>query len=152
TPSAAEIFAIGSSECAAAQSNFGCVATKASQDISRPQAAKISPRISDVHDRLRRVAHGFDAVAGIEEGNDAAGATFEALIAPGKRSDQRALVEHELDVAAEILGVQQPLLERPVVKRKNVGHDAALGLLVDVFEGAEEFGRRFAVELGELRG
>src|SRR5262245_8009167 len=112
---------------------------------------KLSSDLS-VHDRLRRVAHRFEWIAGLGEGDDTAGTTFEALIAPGKRPDQRALVEHELDVAAEILGVQQSLLEGPVVKRKHVGHDPAFGLLVDVFEGAEELARCLAVELGELRG
>src|SRR5262245_57405573 len=124
----------------------------ASRDIARPQAAENSHRILAVHDRLRRVAHRFDVIAGLEEGDDTAGTTFESLIAPGKRPNQRALVEHELDVAAEILGVQQSLLEGPVVKRKHVGHDPAFGLLVDVFEGAEELARRLAVELDELRG
>src|SRR4029450_2735176 len=94
----------------------------------------------------------FDVIAGLEEGDDTARTTFETLIAPRKRPDQRALVEHELDVAAEILGVQQSLLEGPVVKRKHVGSDPAFGLLVDVFEGAEELARCLAAQLGELRG
>src|SRR5262249_44817804 len=59
----------------------------ASRDIARPQAAESSHRISAVHDRLRRVAHRLDVVAGLEEGDDAAGTTLEALIAPGKRAD-----------------------------------------------------------------
>src|SRR5215470_9542838 len=77
----------------------------ASRDIARPQAAESSPRFSAVHDRLRRVAYRLDVVVGLEEGDDAAWTTLEALIAPGKRPDQRALVEHELDVATEVLGV-----------------------------------------------
>src|SRR5262245_63692515 len=70
---------------------------------------------SRTHDRLRGVADRLHAVAGVEEGDDAAGAALEALVAPGERADQRAFVEHELDVAAEILGVEEALLERPVV-------------------------------------
>src|SRR5262245_2459631 len=107
---------------------------------------------SRIHDRLRGVADRLHAVAGVEERDDAAGAAFEALVAPGERADQRTLVEHEFDVAAEILGVEQALLERPVVERKHVGHDPALGFLVHVFEGAEELARRLAVLLGELCG
>src|SRR5262252_115948 len=133
----------------AMQTSLAC-AQNASRDIARPQAAESSRRFSAVHDRLRGVAHRLDVVAGLEEGDDAAGTTLEALIAPGKRPDQRTLVEHELDVATEVLGVQQPFLEGPVVEWKNVGRDPAAGFLVDVFEGAEEFARGLAVQLGEL--
>src|SRR5262252_6224737 len=73
------------------------------------------------HDRLGGVADRFHAFAHVEEGDDAAGTAFEALVAPRERADQAALVEHELDVAAEILGVQQSLLERPIVEREHVG-------------------------------
>src|SRR5262249_61396341 len=58
------------------------------------------------HDRLRCVADRLDVIAGIEKGDDAAGTSFQALIAPGECADQRTFVEHELDIAAEVLGVQ----------------------------------------------
>ena len=67
------------------------------------------------------VADGFDILAGIEEGDDAARAAFEALVAPREGADDGALAEHQLDVAAEVLGVQQAFLERPVVEREHVG-------------------------------
>src|SRR6266508_3704480 len=104
------------------------------------------------HDRLRGVADRLDIVAGIEERDDAARTAFEALVTPRERADQGALIEHQLDVAAEIFGVQQALLERPIVEREHVGDDFAPGFLVRVFERAEEFRRRLAVALGELRG
>src|SRR5882672_9339491 len=107
-------------------------------------------RESPAHDRLRRVAHALDIVAGVEEGDDAAGAALEPLVAPGERADQRPLVEHELDVAAEVLGVQQALLERPIVEWEHVGQDLAAGFLVRVLEGAEELRRRLALQPGEL--
>src|SRR6516165_8202507 len=73
-----------------------------------------SPRNDDshpaglsAHDRLGGVAHGFDVLAGIEEGDDAAGTAFEALITPGEGADERAPVEHKLNVAAKILGMQE---------------------------------------------
>src|SRR5262249_57290635 len=104
------------------------------------------------HERPGRIADRFDVVARIEEGDDAAGTSFEALVAPRERADQRPLVEHELDVAAEVLGVQQSLLERPAVERKHVGDHAPPRSLVSVFEGAEELSRSLAMELAELRG
>ena len=82
------------------------------------------------HDRLRCVADRFDVIAGIEKGDDAAGAALEPLVAPGERADQRPLVQHELDVAAEIFRVQQPFLKRPAVKRRHVRGDPAAGFLV----------------------
>src|SRR6266850_3381021 len=65
--------------------------------------------------RLRGIAHRLDVLSGVQERDDAARAAFEALVAPGEGADQAALAEHELDVAAQVLGVQQPFLERPVV-------------------------------------
>src|SRR5207253_2241253 len=101
--------------------------------------------------RLGRVADRLDVLAGVEEGNDAAGTAFETLITPGKGADERAPVEHELDVAAQILGMEEPFLERPIMKGKDVGDDPAARLLVRVLEGAEELGRSLAMEPGELR-
>ena len=63
-------------------------------------------------DRFGGVADGFDIVARIQERDDAARAAFEAFVAPREGADDGALTEHELDVAAEVLGVQQSLLER----------------------------------------
>src|SRR5258707_6896890 len=88
------------------------------------------------HDRFRGVADRFHIIAGIEESDDAAGTGFQPLITPGERADQRPLVEHELDVAAEILGVQQPFLERPAMKWKNVGRDPTSGFFVAVFKNS----------------
>ena len=93
--------------------------------------------------------NGFGGVAdrlhrhvGVEEANDAAGAAFEALVAPRKRADQAALAQHQLDVAAEIFRVQQAFLECPGVEREYVLRDAPAGLLVGEFKGAEELARR----------
>src|SRR5262249_46343693 len=121
---------------------------------ARAGAALTQPtRIASAReDRLGGVADRLDVVAGVEEGDDAAGAALEPVEAPGERADQRALVEQELDVAAEVLGVQQPLLERPVVERKDVGDYPASGLLVHILEAAEELRRALAVLPGELRG
>src|SRR6516165_1624649 len=74
---------------------------------SRPLSDACLPRQLSAHDRLGGVAHGFDVLAGIEEGDDAAGTAFEALITPGEGADERAPVEHKLNVAAKILGMQE---------------------------------------------
>src|SRR5262245_244316 len=99
------------------------------------------------HEGPGRLADRFDVLARIEEGDDAAGTSFETLVTPRKRADQRPLVEHELDVSAEILGVQQSLLEGPAVERKHICDHSSPRSLVGVFEGAEELGRSLAVEL-----
>src|SRR5579872_6436079 len=62
-----------------------------------------SPRRQD---RLRRIAERFHFVVGVEEADDAAGAAFQAFVPPRKRADDAAFVEHQLDVAAQILRVQ----------------------------------------------
>src|SRR5262249_28650593 len=102
------------------------------------------------HDRFRGVADRLDIIAGIQESDDAAGTGFQPLITPGERADQRPLVQHELDIAAEILGVQQPFLERPAMKWKHVGRDPTSGFFVAGFESAGELSWRLAVELREL--
>ncbi len=70
--------------------------------------------------RLGRVADGLDRHVGVEEAQDAAGAALQPLVAPGEGADQAALAQHQFDVAADILGVQQALLERPRVEREHV--------------------------------
>src|SRR5216684_2925011 len=62
------------------------------------------------HDRLRRIADRLDILAAIQERDDAARTAFEALVAPWERADQRAPVEHQLDVAAEVLRMEQAFL------------------------------------------
>src|SRR6476620_7680303 len=101
---------------------------------------------------LGGIADRLDIVTGIEKGDDPAGTAFEPLVTPGEGTDQSATVEHQLNVAAEILGMQQALLERPHVKRKDVGRDLSSGLLVRELESAEEFARGLAVALGKLCG
>src|SRR5262245_66509615 len=81
------------------------------------------PAISACRDRLRRIADGFDIIACIEESDNAARTSFQALITPGERADQRPLVEHELDIAAAILGVGESLLGWPGCKGKAHGVD-----------------------------
>ena len=76
-------------------------------------------------DRLGGVADGFDVLTSVEEGDDTARTAFEAFVAPREGADDGALAEHQLDIAAEILGVLQPFLERPVVEREHVGGDLA---------------------------
>src|SRR3984957_7556382 len=106
---------------------------------------------SPPEDRLRRVADRLDVLAGIEKRNDPAGRGFKPLVAPGKRANEAALVEHELDIAAEIFRVQQSLLEGPAVEGKDVGGHLAPGFLVHVVEAAEELRRGLAGLPGELR-
>ena len=74
-------------------------------------AAHASPR----QNRLGGIADRLDVLSDIEKRDDAAWTALETFVAPRKRADERALVEHELDVAAEILGMQEPFLERPVI-------------------------------------
>src|SRR5262249_46337649 len=104
-------------------------------------ASRLPVRRSAAEDRLGGVAHRLDVLAHVEKRDDAARAAFEALVAPRKRADEAALVEHELDVAAEVLGMQQAFLEGPAVEGKYVGRDLAAGFLVHVVEGAEELAR-----------
>jgi hypothetical protein len=54
------------------------------------------------------------------------------------------VISHQLDVAAEIFGVQQAFLEGPVVEREDIGRNLAARFLVDVVESPEELGRRLA--------
>src|SRR5712691_1581228 len=103
------------------------------------------------HDRFGGVADRLDVLAHVEECDDTTRTSFEPLVAPREGADEGALVEHQLDIAAQVLGVQQPFLERPVVEREHVGGDLAARFLVRVLERAEEFRRRLAVPLGELR-
>src|SRR5262249_44888961 len=88
-------------------------------------------------DGLGGIAYSFDRFTGIEECDDAARAALEAFVAPREGPDQTALVEQELDIAAQVLGMQQAFLERPVVKREHVGGDFAPGFLVRVLERPE---------------
>src|SRR6185437_4094248 len=106
--------------------------------------------LSRRQNRLRGVADRLDILAGVEEADDAARAAFEALVAPREGADQAALVEHQLDVAAEILRVQQAFLERPVVEWEHVGRHFPARALMRVLERAEELARRLAVLPGEL--
>src|SRR5580704_8259869 len=109
--------------------------------------------LSGTHDAARGVTERLDrCIAGIEDRQHAAWARFETLIAPGKGADDAALAEHDLEIAAEILGVQQAFLERVIVERKYVLPDFAPGALVHVFEGAEIIRRRFAFCFLELAG
>ena len=66
------------------------------------------------------VADRLDRHVGVEEADDAAGAAFQSLVTPGKRADQAALAQHQLDIAAEIFGVQQAFLECPAMEREHV--------------------------------
>src|SRR5262245_24569564 len=91
-------------------------------------------------------------IAGVEERDDAARAGLEPLVAPREGADQAALSEHQLDVAPEVLGMQQAFLEGPVVEREHVGDDLSAREPVDVLERAEKFLRALAVLPGELRG
>src|SRR4029079_6859457 len=104
----------------------------------------------ETQDRLGGVADPLDIPTAVEERDDAARATFERSVAPREGADDGALAKHHLDVAAKILGVQQTLLEGPVVEWEHVIDDPAAGSLMGVFERSEEFTRRLAVQLGEL--
>jgi hypothetical protein len=63
------------------------------------------------HDGPRNVADGFDGFIHALEADDAAWTCFKALIAPGERADDGALVQHLLDIAADIFGVNEAFLE-----------------------------------------
>src|SRR5471030_2542108 len=105
-----------------------------------------------LQDRLRRVAHRLHRHVRVEEADDTARTAFQALVAPREGANDASLPEHQFDVAAEIFGMQQALLERPVVERKYIGRNLSAGFLVRVMEGTEEFARRLAVFFGELLG
>lgn len=79
---------------------------------TRPSAA-LEDRPGDIADRFDLLVHALET-------DDTARARLEAITAPGKRADHRALVEHLLDIAADILGVDQSLLEGVGVKWKHV--------------------------------
>src|SRR4030088_1310048 len=115
------------------------------------RAARTRGRL-DAEDRLGGISHRLDVLSDVKEGDDAARAALQALVAPRKSADEAALVQHELDVAADILGMKQPFLECPTVEREHIGNHLASGFLVRVFETAEELRRGLAVQLGELRG
>src|ERR1700730_1273293 len=116
-----------------------------------PTARKRGGSASPPH-RLRRLAQRFDRhVIGVEAGEDAAWATLEPLVAPRERADQTALSQHQIDAPADILGVQQALLERPIVERENIGRDPAARTLVHVLEPAEELRRSLSFHPRELR-
>ena len=101
----------------------------------------------------RRSPDRLDGCVGrIWKRQDPARATFQAVISPRKRPHQTALAQHEFDVAADILRVQQPFLEGNIVERKHIGHDPSAGTLVNILEAAKELLRRFAVLARELRG
>jgi hypothetical protein len=57
-----------------------------------------------------------------------------------------------LEIAAQILGVQQAFLERVIVEWKDVLANFAAGALVHVFEGAEIIRRLLAHRLLEFAG
>src|SRR5215467_204234 len=78
--------------------------------------------------------------------------TFQTVISPRERPYETALAEHEFDVPADVLGMQQPFLEGQIVERKHVGHDPSAGTLVNILEAAEVLFRRLAVLPCELRG
>src|SRR4051812_23971693 len=95
----------------------------------------------DAEDRLGGISHRLDVFSDVQEGDDAARAALQAFVAPWKGADETTLVQHELDVAAEILGMKQSLLEGPTVEREHIGNHLAPGFLVRVFETAEELRR-----------
>src|SRR6185312_6688584 len=103
-----------------------------------------------VQDGLRGVSDCLDLVVDIKETNDPARASFETFVAPRESADHATFAQHHLDVAAEILSVQQTLLERPIVEGKHVRRNLSAGLLVLVFERPEKLAGRLAVLLGEL--
>src|ERR1043166_4101154 len=122
-------------------------ARRVSHARQAPASARLPPH------RLRRLAERFDRyVVGVEAREYAARAALEPLVAPRECADQTALAQHELNVAADVLGVQQALLERPIVERKDVGRHLAARALVHVLEAAEKFRRRLSFDARELRG
>src|SRR5262245_39455801 len=55
--------------------------------ISAPPFVLRGAQLSCIHDRPGGVADRLHVFAGVEEGDDAAGAALEALVAPGERAD-----------------------------------------------------------------
>src|SRR5271166_376630 len=89
-------------------------------------------------DRFRDIADRLDLIATVREADDPAGAGFQTFVAPRKGADEETLVEHFLDVSADILGLDQPLREGVAVEREHVFGDMTARLLVDIAEIAEE--------------
>src|SRR3954454_13013322 len=88
-----------------------CASAGASSASATAAATSSVLMVLRPEDGLGGIAHGFDRFAGIQECDDAARAALEAFVAPREGPDQAALVEQELDIAAQVLGVQQALLE-----------------------------------------
>src|SRR5580700_11255529 len=104
-----------------------------------------------MQDTARGVAERFNRrIAGIEDGEDTARTGLEALVAPREGANDAALAEYKLQVAAEILGMQQSFLERVVVEWKHILLDFPPRTLVHVFEAAEKIRRRLAHGFLEL--
>src|SRR4051812_24170493 len=91
-------------------------------------------------------------LAAVVEGNDAAGAGLEALVLPWEGADDAARVQRLVDVAADILGVDQAFLEGVVVEGEDVVGDQAFRPLVLVLVGREELLEAHADVLLELLG
>src|SRR5215469_9321636 len=85
-------------------------------------------------------------VVRVGERENAAGAAFQSLVPPDEGADDAALVEHQLDVAADILRVKQAFLETVIVEGKHVLLHQAAGSFVRVFECTEIRARRLAYD------
>jgi hypothetical protein len=59
----------------------------------------------------RRIANSRHGFVHALKADDPARAGFEAVIAPRKCADDGALVEHQLDIAADVLGMDQAAVE-----------------------------------------
>src|SRR6202040_1283431 len=78
----------------------------------------LSPAAS-LKDCLGNIPDGFDGFAAVHQANDPAGAGLQPFIAPGERTDQATLIQHELDIATDVFCVNQSLLEGQAVERKD---------------------------------
>src|SRR5258708_1680041 len=83
--------------------------------LRRPPVAS-----APLEDVVADTAAGLVSLDRAVDADDAARAGCKPFIAPWNRTDDRPLVQHLLDVAADILGVDQPLLEGIGVEREHV--------------------------------
>src|ERR1700692_1460846 len=88
--------------------------------------------------RLRHVTHSFDVLLDALETDDPARTGLEPFIAPRESADDGPLVQHQLDVAADVFRMNEPLLKCLRVKGKIILHDLSARALVRVRVLSEE--------------
>src|SRR6202000_2434133 len=103
---------------------------------ARHHAGRDLPRSED---RPRHVTNSFDFLFDALEADDPARTGFKPFITPGESGDHRTLVQHQLDVAANVFRMDKPLLESLRVEREIILHDLPARALVRVGVLTEKF-------------